>query len=169
MTELVTDRLLLRRAREEDVNDLHAVFSNPQAMRYWSTPPHERLEQTAAWLASMVEAPPESSDDYVLTLNGRVVGKAGFWRLPQVGFILHPDLWGQGYAREALSAVLIHVFATRELETATADVDPRNGASLRLLARLGFRETGRRSRTWRISGVWSDSVYLALSRDHAEG
>ena len=44
-----------------------------------------------------------------------------------------------------------------------ADVDPRN-ASLAEASRrvLGFRETGRKERTWLVGNEWCDSVYLAL-------
>jgi RimJ/RimL family protein N-acetyltransferase len=45
-----------------------------------------------------------------------------------------------------------------------ADVDPRNVASLRVLDRLGFKETGRAERTFLLGDEWCDSVYLALQR-----
>jgi RimJ/RimL family protein N-acetyltransferase len=48
------------------------------------------------------------------------------------------------------------------LERIEADVDPRNERSLRRLDRLGFFETGRKARTWRIGETWCDSVYLRL-------
>jgi RimJ/RimL family protein N-acetyltransferase len=165
--EIMTARLRLRRARPEDAADLHAVFSDPRAMRYWSTPPHAEIGETRRWLDSMIAADPDASDDFVIERDGRVVGKAGAWRLPEIGFILHPDLWGQGLAEEALSAVRDHLFAARGLGRLTADVDPRNEASLRLLARLGFVETGRGQRTWRVGEAWCDSVYLALERPAA--
>ncbi len=60
--------------------------------------------------------------------------------------------------------MLPRLFATFEIDEVVAEVDPRNAASLRLLARLGFRETGRASRTLRVGDEWCDSVYLALSR-----
>ncbi len=164
MSEIVTERLRLRRARADDLDALHAVLSQPVAMRYWSSPPHGDREQTRTWLAGMIDAPPQLSDDYVVEFEGRVIGKAGCWRLPEVGYILHPDYWGRGLAREALGAVIDHVFAGWPVEALTADVDPRNEASLRLLARLGFVETHRAKRTWLVGEEWCDSVYLALPR-----
>ena len=164
MTELVTSRLRLRRARPADLDGLHAVFSHPVAMRYWSRPPHTELEQTREFLDSMIAAPSDLSDDFVVEHQGRAIGKAGCWRLPEVGYILHPDYWGQGLASEALTAVIGHVFSTRAIEAIKADVDPRNEGSLRLLARLGFVETHRAERTWLVGEEWCDSVYLALKR-----
>jgi RimJ/RimL family protein N-acetyltransferase len=164
MTELVTPRLRLRRARPADLDSLHAVFSHPVAMRYWSRPPHTELEQTREFLDNMIAAPPDLSDDFVVEYHDQAIGKAGCWRLPEVGYILHPDHWGQGLATEALTAVIGHVFSTREIDAIKADVDPRNEGSLRLLVRLGFVETHRAKRTWLVGDEWCDSVYLALRR-----
>ena len=167
MTEIVTPRLRLRRAHADDLEAIHAILSHPDAMRFWSTPPHSDLEQTRAWLADMIAADPTLSDDFVIERDGAVIGKAGCWRLPEIGYILHPDHWGQGLAREALTAAIAHVFATFPLPVLEADVDPRNTRSLALLARLGFTETGRAERTIQVAGEWCDSVYLSLRRPAA--
>lgn len=164
MTELVTARLRLRRALPGDLAAFHAILSDPRAMRYWSTAPHADLRTTRAWLGGMIGAPPDQSEDFVVELEGRVIGKAGFYRLPEIGYILHPDVWGRGLAHEACAAVIDHVFATRPVQALSADVDPRNAASIRLLARLGFERTGFAERTFEINGAWADSAYYTLSR-----
>jgi ribosomal-protein-alanine N-acetyltransferase len=165
--EIQTQRLRLRRARPDDLEAIHAILSHPQAMRYRSTLPHTDIRQTREWLADMIASPPAESDDFIVELEGAVIGKAGCWRLPAVGYILHPDYWGQGLATEALTAAIAHVFANYPLPSLIADVDPRNSASLALLARLGFTEIQRATRTWRIGGEWCDSVYLGLPRPTA--
>lgn len=165
--EIATARLLLRRARTEDLDDLHAVFSHPDAMRYWGTPPHGARAQTADLLAATRRAVPPDGDDFVIEHGGRAIGKAGCWRVGEVGFILHPDAWGRGFAREALTAAIPHAFAALPMDRMTADVDPRNEASLGLLARLGFRRAGYAERTFCVAGEWSDSVYLELPRPRA--
>lgn len=160
---LTTPRLRLRRVRAEDLGDLHGVLGNPAAMRYWSTPAHGTVDQTRDWLDRMLR-PGDNSDDFVIEHQGRVIGKAGAWQLPEVGYVLHPDHWGQGLAQEAMRAVIPHLFARWPVEALTADVDPRNAASLRLLEKLGFRETHRAERTILWGEEWCDSVYLALRR-----
>lgn len=164
MTTIRTERLTLRPGRLQDAADLHSVFSDPETMRYWSTTAHADLATTEAWLAGMIATPPGAGEDFVIELDGVVIGKAGAYRFPEYGFILRRDQWGRGLAREAMEAVLPRAFAVHGLERATADVDPRNVASLGLLRRLGFRETHRASRTWHVGGEWCDSVYLALER-----
>lgn len=161
--DILTPRLTLRSARPDDLEAMHAVLSDPRATRWWSTPPHESLDQTATWLEGMIANGPDQPD-FVIERDGRVIGKAGFWRLPDVGYILHPDYWGQGFAAEAVGAAVDHVFATRDLDELTADVDPENAASIRLLERLGFVRTGYAERTWNVGGEWKDSLYYGLSR-----
>ena len=161
---IVTERLVLRTAEPRDAEAMHQVLSNPRAMTWWSSLPHETLDQTEAWLAGMIANGPDHPD-FIIEREGQVIGKAGFWRLPEVGYILHPDHWGQGLAGEAVSAALDHVFTHRPIEAVTADVDPENAASIRLLARLGFVRTGSAERTWNIGGEWKDSLYFGLDRE----
>ena len=165
MTELRTDRLILRRARPDDLKGMHVVLSDEQAMRYWSNGPHAELAETQRWLQSMTESPYELSDDFIVTLDGEPIGKMGAWRLPEFGFILRYDLWGRGYANEALLAFLDYMFRTRQIPCLTADTDPRNAGALRLLAKHGFVETGRASGTWTTHIGVCDSVYLKLDRE----
>jgi len=165
MTELRTARLVLRRANAGDLEAMHAVFSDARAMTYWTHGPHESLERTREWLELMMDAPPDLSDDFVITLDGRAIGKLGAWRLPEFGFILAPEHWRQGYASEALAAFLDHVFARADVDHLIADVDPRNKSSLALLERHGFVESGRAAGTWETHIGRCDSVYLRLDAE----
>jgi RimJ/RimL family protein N-acetyltransferase len=141
---------------------MHTILSDPEAMRYWSTLPHERLEQTEAWIADMMADDATLRDDFLIELDGKVVGKMGAYRLPEFGYLLSPRVWGHGYASEALAAYIAHRRRSGGCEL-TADTDPRNLASIRLLQRHGFVETGRAARTWLIGGQWFDSIYWRLA------
>ena len=146
----------------DDLGPMHAILSDPRALAYWSTPPHAEINQTRAWLADMIAIPEGEGEDFIVEHEGSVIGKAGLHRFPEVGYVFHPDVWGQGFAREALVPVLDRAFRVHRLGAVDADVDPRNAASLRLLDRLGFRETRRQARTWLVGDQWCDSVYLRL-------
>ena len=160
--EIRTERLLLRRATMADTLAMNRIMSDPAAMRYWSTLPHENLAQTVAWVQSMVDADRATSDDFIVTRKGAVIGKFGAWKLPEFGFLLDPAQWGKGYASEAMTAFIAHRRALGSTEL-TADVDPRNTASLRLLDRHGFTETHREARNFQVGDEWCDSVYLRLA------
>ncbi len=157
-----TPRLILRPARPSDLADVHAMLSDRRAMRYWSRPEHETIDESRDWLAALIA---NDADDYLIEHQGRIIGKAGMWRIPEVGFLLHPDFQSQGLASEAMEAVIPHLFATHALPELVAEADPRNAASLKLLSRLGFVETRRASRTMQWRDEWCDSVYFALKRD----
>jgi len=141
---------------------LHAIMRDQVTMRFWSTPPHASPATTEEFVAKMIAAPGEGSDDdFVIEAAGLVIGKVGAWRLPDFGYLLDPAMWGRGYASDAVAAFIAHRrrSGSREL---TADTDPRNEASMRLLRRQGFVEKGRAERTWLIGGEWFDSVYWRL-------
>jgi [ribosomal protein S5]-alanine N-acetyltransferase len=160
-----TKRRLLRRARLDDAPEMHQILSNEAAMRYWSSPPHSDFAQTQAWIADMVAAAQNGSEDFIIEIEGRVAGKVGAYRLPEFGYILHPDFWGRGLATEAVQAFLRHVWQNRpDIAELSTDIDPRNTASVRLVEKLGFRETGRAERTFETHIGWCDSVYFAIDR-----
>ncbi|WP_062344322.1 GNAT family N-acetyltransferase [Novosphingobium sp. CCH12-A3] len=161
-----TARLLLRPVRpQEDLAAMHAIMRQPRAMAYWSTPPHDSEAVTAEWLGNMADIPDLEGEDFIVEHQGRVIGKAGFYRFPELGYMFDPDVWGQGFAREAVGMVIARGFTVHHLPRILADVDPRNKASIRLLERLGFAETHRAARTWLVGEEWCDSVYFALTRE----
>jgi ribosomal-protein-alanine N-acetyltransferase len=162
MTILTTQRLLLRPMRADDVDAFHAMMRDPETMRFWSTPPHADRSVTKEWVMTGLGRLPVT--DFVIELDGTVVGKAGAWRLPEVGFMIDRQHWRQGIATEAMNAVIPYLFANFDCDSLTADVDPRNTASLAALQNLGFAETHRAENTFFINGEWCHSIYLALPR-----
>jgi glutathione S-transferase len=98
----------------------------------------------------MIAIDPAVGEDFVVEHRGAVIGKAGLYRFPEIGFIFRPDAWGKGFAGEALRAIADRAFNRHRLAAIRADVDPRNNACLKLLCRLGFREVGRGARTWLV-------------------
>ncbi|WP_295524900.1 GNAT family N-acetyltransferase [Novosphingobium sp. Chol11] len=165
MTVIQTQRLTLRPARADDLDALYAIMRQPRAMAYWSTPPHEHPDQTADFLEGMMTIPSDLGEDFIAENEGRLIGKVGLYRFPELGYLFDPDFWGKGFAREAMVAVITRAFEVHSLPRLTADVDPRNDASIRLLERLGFCETHRATKTILVGEQWCDSVYFALDRE----
>lgn len=162
-----TPRLTLRPVEDGDLDDLFAVFSNPEAMRYWSRLPHENRSDTAALIVGLRDSHAATGAEFVIEhrASGRVIGKAGLWRIAEIGYILHPDYWRQGLMHEALAALLPFAFARHpETRAITAEIDPRNVASAGLLSGLGFCETHGARHTLRVGDEWCDSSYWRLDR-----
>jgi len=90
-----------------------------------------RREQSCYWT---VRTRPGGLFVGVVDLSDQANGRA------DVGFMIKRELWGRGYAAEALSVMIDEAWATGlDLLTARAHVD--NDRSTRLLQRLGFLET----------------------------
>jgi len=145
-----------------DVEDLFAVFSHPEAMKYWSTLPYTQRAQMAGHIRETLEASPQTNVEFAIEYKGRAIGKAGFWKIPEIGYILHPDHWGKGLGGEFMQALIAYGFGDLGLDHIFADVDPENAASIRLLERSGFHESGREKKTIEIGGKWFDSIYFRL-------
>lgn len=179
-TELHTSHLLLREARTADAADLFQVMSDDLTMRYWSSKAHETVGETAAWLADKMISSHKFNGvtDFLIVLHSSasesvniarpaVVGKIGCWDGQEIGVLLHRSYWGQGYASEAVAALLEHMWQSTDMQTVTADVDPRNDASLRLLKRFGFEVEREERNTMETHIGWCDSTYLRLKRPAA--
>jgi len=146
--------------------DLYEIYSNDRAMRYWSTPPHPNPVCTQRNLDRFIENARDDLTYFIIEKHERTIGTAGMHNTDEIGFLLHPDYWRQGIITEALEAIIPYLFETTDHDQLTADADPRNEASVRLLKSLGFQETHRARKTYCIDGEWSDSVYFALPRPH---
>jgi RimJ/RimL family protein N-acetyltransferase len=161
--EIRTARLLLRRPRPDDLDAFFTIMSDARGMRYWSTLPHADREVTRTWLDQKIQRTAVGGEDFAIEFDGRVVGDVGAGRLPDFGFMIHPEYWGKGIATEASAAFIDHVFSSKLTDQLLADVDPRNVASLRVLEKLGFARTGEAKNTFLLGTEWCDSIYLALS------
>jgi [ribosomal protein S5]-alanine N-acetyltransferase len=159
---LVTARLSLCPMIAGDAAGLHQIFADPQVMRYFDDP-HRTVDQTERWVRRSAEAPPDETREFTIRRDGQIIGKAGIWKAPEIGFLLHRTHLRQGLMTEALEVLIPHLSTLMSLPVITADVDPRNTASLGLLDRLGFFETHRAARTIEIGGEWCDSVFLKLN------
>ena len=138
-----------------------AVFDRDTVERIL-TPAISDMQQE--WLEAMMASPPDQSEDFVISFGGETIGKIGAYRLPGFGYILSPRYWGIGLGSEAMAAFLEHYFGRPDATRLTADVDPRNQPSLKLLKRHGFVETGRGTGTWNTHIGPCDSIYLALEK-----
>ncbi len=153
---LETERLRLRRRRVDDA----AVLRELWAERDPRVPPHRRLDAdghpTVAELADSIRADtiratqPASiglltvvrrREGDVIGYCGLVDGGPGAAAEPELAFELLHRVWGQGYATEAARAVVDWARESR-YERLWATVWEWNTASRRVLAKVGFTETG---------------------------
>jgi RimJ/RimL family protein N-acetyltransferase len=163
--------VLLRWLTADDLDALHQIFSDPEVARYLAIPRQESRADTERFLDGIHEGYRTSSlYQWGIEHAGRVVGTCTLggidWenRRAEIGFALARAAWGQGLMPDALTALLDHAFDGLRLHRIEADVDPRNGSSLRLLERLGFRREGYLRERYLKDGEIQDSVIFGLLR-----
>lgn len=164
-----TDRLMLRPLLASDAEALFPAFSDPDLMTWWSSGPHATVEETRAyinpeggygddWLAWAIT----SGGSEAMGRVGAGIRRPGVW---EIGYLLRRDLWGRGYAREAVAGVVEYLFNEKDARRIFADVDPDNVLSIGLLRRLGFREEGRLRAEWETHLGVRDSLIFGLLKD----
>ena len=168
-----TERLRLRPLVAEDADALHDLYSDAQAMVWWSHPPHDTLEQTREAVARNVARPDWRV--WAITVKGddRAAGTLAAHEKRQggvieIGYSLVRAQWGKGVAREAVAALVDRLFAEGHRRV-FADTDPENDASNRLLERLGFTLEGRLRGEWETHIGVRDSFIWGLLRDEWRG
>lgn len=150
---LETSRLSLRGFRADDFDPWFAMSRDIAYHRYFSPEPMPAEE---VWKLVL-----RSAGHWVIMgfgfwaveekASGRFVGAVGFLNLkraiepplgdaPEVGWVMDPAVHGQGYASEAVAAVLAWGHTHFGPVRTVCIIDPGNEPSLRLAAKLGFRE-----------------------------
>lgn len=109
---------------------------------------------------------------FVITLDGRLAGQLtlgnvvrGALRSAWVGYWVDSTVAGCGVATAAVALAVDHAFGPVGLHRIEATVRPENGASLRVLAKLGFRDEGLLVRYLEVDGAWRDHRLLAVTRE----
>jgi ribosomal-protein-alanine N-acetyltransferase len=145
--ELTTSRLHLRPFTAADHEAIHAVYSDPEVMRYVGHGAHRSMAETVRALrvyADVLAAHGYSFLAIVEREGGVVVGDAGLnplgGRGPDVelGYTVARAAWGRGYATEVGRALVEHAFTALRVSRVVAQVEPANAASRRVLEKLGM-------------------------------
>ena len=147
-----TDRLVLREHVLDDAERLSELANDPAIAHRLATMPHPYSTADAVAFIDRVNAN-EASHAFAVILKAQddvLIGGAGYGPNEagevDFGYWLGTDYWGQGYATEAGQAVLTHAFCITRVDVVETDYQLDNLASARVLAKLGFRETGQRKR-----------------------
>jgi aminoglycoside 6'-N-acetyltransferase len=173
--QITTERLVLRRLMPADVAPLAAYRSRPDIARFQGWGPGYSVEKAAALVAEMAWADPDRPGkwfQFAITAGGVLVGDCGFRpdpdepRITEIGFTIGPDHQRQGYAREAVAALVAHLFTVRGKHRIVAVTDVDNDKSRRVLEALGFRrEAHLVDNTW-VDGSWRNDYVFALLEYH---
>lgn len=139
-----TERLMLRRMTDDDLDAIHALRSDPDVMRHIREP-QSRVE-AANWI-SLVSSCWESQGigfcSVILRTTGELAGWCGLWRLAEtdeieVGYAIDKRFWNQGLAAEAALRLLDYGFNELGLEEIVAVAREENAGSRRVMEKIGM-------------------------------
>lgn len=177
--QLETARLILRPLLLDDDRAVHRFESDPEVVRYMPHDVHS-LAASRAYIEGILadeKKDPRQVWEFAICrrAEGELIGRCGFRvgqteaREASLWYSLRRDLWGQGYAPEAMRAIVRFAFRDLKMHRLVIDCDPRNLASARVAEKLGMRREAHFLENICIKGEWCDSlIYAMLEREYRE-
>ena len=151
--DLTTARLHLRPFTLADHIAIHAVYADPDVMRFVGHGAHRTMSETATALRTYGDVLERRGYSFLAVTEregGALIGDGGLHPLAgigpdvELGYTLARSAWGKGYATELGQALVDYAFTVLRVPRVVAQVEPANTASRRVLAKLGMRERGER-------------------------
>lgn len=154
-----TERLHIRRLKPQDAVDCFAFLSDPHGcMMDCSRPVHSMDEDFQERMEQLVQH--EGQYAIVLKESNKVIGAMRIWNeqsraveAKEIGYVISPAYRRNGYAYEALTALLHILQKELHIELLLAGVLPENYASSSLLTKLGFCQEG-----FRRKAIWHEGL-----------
>jgi len=163
-----TERLILRRYREDDLADLYEYLSDAEVVRF---EPYRPMNMSEAEAELCLRIAADEMIAVELKTSRRLIGNVYLGRRDckalEIGFVFNRQFWGHGYAKESCAELIRLAFAggTHRIY---AECDPQNVNSWRLLESLKFeREAHLRQNVYfwldeNGNPVWKDTFIYAL-------
>lgn len=150
-TILKTDRLLIRRYVNEDLEGLYRFFNNREITRYTDMPVSQTHEETKAFLDMLIDSYDSEEPVFAMAVcrktDYEVIGSCGFASaefLPetQIYYAVSPEFQGQGYASEATEKLVEYMFLVLDIDRISVYCSAANPASLKVARKIGMRYQG---------------------------
>jgi RimJ/RimL family protein N-acetyltransferase len=169
-----TRRLLLRYFLSGDWQDVHAYAALPEVSRFDSWGPNTEADSRAfvARCIDQAAQEPVLRHDFAIELKptARVIGGCSIKREAagdphaSVGYAIHPDYQGRGFATEATLGLIEFGFLSLGLERIVAQCDTRNSASCRVMEKAGMTRVGTHLNHCEIKGRLTHSFEYGIDR-----
>ena len=148
MCMIETERLILRKLKESDGNDLVEILTNPMVSRFLAGGKDISEETARRWPSSSKQKWIDNGYGVfgvVEKTTNKVIGYCGFAPFKDGQELLygyHQDVWGKGYGTEAGKAALDFAKANYDWQKLYGISWPQNSGSIGLLTKLGFKYVG---------------------------
>jgi RimJ/RimL family protein N-acetyltransferase len=172
-----TERLRLRAITPEDLDAVYGYQSREDVTRWLYWGPRTR-EEVRASLDLKIASTAIREEGDVLTLGAELIQTGALvgdfilrlvskeHETAEIGYIIHPDHTGHGYATEAGRELLRLAFVEVGLHRVVGHTEPRNVGSARILEKLGMRREAYFVDNEFVKGEWqSEFVFAILERE----
>lgn len=168
---LETERLLLRRVVYEDVDEIFALRSDREVMKYIPRPLVNNAEEALVHIAIIDEKIDTNEGiNWAITLKGdcKLIGVIGHYRIKpehfraEIGYMLLPEYHGKGIISEAIKEVVNYGFEVMKLHSIEAIIDPENFASEKVLQKNGFVKEAHLKENEYYEGRFLDTVIYSI-------
>jgi RimJ/RimL family protein N-acetyltransferase len=169
--------LRLRPFAEHDLDALFAYQSREDVARFLYWGPRTREEVRDALRLKIASREIRAEGDVLalavdLKTSGETIGDVILrltsepHRTAELGYVIHPDHQGNGYAAEAAAVLLRIAFEDLSLHRVVAGLEARNAASARVLEKLGMRREAHFVENEFVKGEWQSAIeYAILERE----
>ena len=167
MRKIKGHRLTLGSIRECDFDELIALMKNEEVGKTYMVPDLPTREAEMK-LFTRIRELSERDDRYVfgIFLDNVLIGMLNDTDINgktiEVGYAIHPDYWGKGYATEALSAVIPFLFSAG-FDEIIAGAFECNPASLRVMEKSGMKKSNLKAEI-EYRGVTHKCVYYSIKK-----
>lgn len=166
-----TERLVLRRYRKDDLQDLYDYLSDTEVVKFepYKAMTLEETKSNLKWRISTDEMIAVELKSNHKMIGNVYLGKRDFEAL-EIGYVFNRAYWGKGYAKESCEKLIAHAFS-RGIHRIFAECDPQNEGSWRLLEALGFeREAHLRKNVYfwkddKNEPIWKDTYIYAKLKE----
>lgn len=165
MYEIETERLLLRQFLLADIDEIYAIYSQDEVMRYVGI--IRTREEVEKYIANMLNS--WKSNQFGMWAiawknEAKILGDGGLCFLEgtppeiEVGYVLDKPYWNLGVATEVAKASLRYGFEVLNLDRIVAVANPKNFASRRVMEKVGM--------TYEKDAFYykTDVVYYSISK-----
>lgn len=157
-----TERLILRRYKKEDIQDLFEYLSDKEVVKYEPYKPltFDETKENLEWRIGTDEMIAVELKNSHKMIGNVYMGKRDFEAV-EIGYVFNRNYWGNGYAAESFKALIQQAFSNG-VHRIYAECDPNNKNSWKLLEALGFqREAHFRKNVY----FWKDETGKAIWKD----
>lgn len=173
---IATERLILREFTTDDWPDVLAYQRDPRYLRYyaWTDRSENEVRDFVQMFLDEQQQKPRLRFQLAITLpdDNALIGNCGIRRKPNndseadIGYELSPEHWGNGYATEAVQALVDLGFGEWGLHRVSSWCIADNEASVRVLERLGLKLEGRLRENEEFKGRrWDTLLYGMLAEE----